>query len=346
MSQHVVHVADYGNPAPGSFVPAVLALANELHQRGDRCSLIAPDVPGAVWHDEARAGLDSFATASGRLDLFRQVLSAAPDVLHVHFVGWSLPATLAAYARGARVIWHLHSAMRDDRTQFQTMRQIAKYRWFGAGVRTFVTVSELLREAIVRLGVAASRTAVVRNGVDTAHFRPPSADERRNARDRFGIGEGERVLLYFGRDIEVKGGDILWQALDRQRVVLLGVGLPERAIAEFSARVRTIALPFAGDAAPLYWAADTLVMPSRREGAPYAMLEALCTGLPVIASDIPAIAEIAHGEASVILVPNLPEALSCALRDTAEGRSSVLAGTRARFGLDRWVGEIADLYAA
>jgi glycosyltransferase involved in cell wall biosynthesis len=89
-----------------------------------------------------------------------------------------------------------------------------------------------------------------------------------------------------------------------------------------------------------------LVMPSRREGAPYTMLEALCCGLPVVASNIAAIAEIAAGTPGVTLVPNDPRALAAALSASKRRDVNDADGARRRFGLDRWVKEVAGLYAA
>jgi glycosyltransferase involved in cell wall biosynthesis len=344
--KHVVHVADYGNPAAGSFIPALFALARRLHDRGQRCSFISRHVEGAVWHDSARENFDGFATASNRFELYRKLWRSAPDLVHVHFSGWAVPATLAGYLRGVRVIWHLHSAMGEARLGIRRALRSAKYALFGGGVHRFVTVSEALRSSLVRLGAPQERTALIRNAVDARHFRPPTLQERRDARAALGIATGARTLLYFGRDIEIKGADILWQSLaGASNVVLIAVGVPEAALREFRSRVPTVAVTFAPDTAPLYWAADTLVMPSRREGAPYTLLEALCCGVPVIASDIPALAEIARDEPLATLVPNDAVALARAIAaPCAELPAAAEAATR--FGLERWVREVSELYAA
>ena len=345
MSRHVVHVADYGNPAAGSFIPALFALARRLHERDDRCSLISREVPGAVWHRDARRNFDTFSTVSSRIELYRLLLRARPDVVHVHFNGWAIPATLAGYVRGVQVIWHLHSAMDRAPSGMRRALRTAKYRWLGRTVDRFVTVSEELRSAIVASGAPLERTALIRNAVDSAHFHPPTAEQRHHARTALEIGDGEHALLYFGRDVAIKGGDILWKALTRARdVVLIAVGAPPEALAEFRSRVRTISVPFVADTAPLYWSADAIVMPSRREGAPYTLLEALCCGLPVIASDIAPLAEIGRGEPLVTLVRNEPEALALAIDNLPRVRPA--GDESARFGLERWVREVSELYAA
>lgn len=308
--------------------------------------MIVKNVDRAVWHDRARSALDAFAPVSSKSDVFRLVYQAAPDIVHVHFTGWCLPATLAAYARGARVIWHLHSGM-DRVGQLRRLAQRGKYGWFGAGVHRFVTVSDALRHRVVDLGVAEERTLLLRNGVDTARFRPPNAQERQRARESLGITPGERVALFFGRDIAVKGADILWRALDHApKLTLLSVGAPSRALAEFGARVRSIGLPLVTDTVPLYWASDVLVMPSRREAAPYTMLEAVASGLPVIASDIAPLAEIAAEARSVSLIENEPQSLGNALAQPPYRSAADIAAARNRFGLERWVREMRSLYAA
>jgi glycosyltransferase involved in cell wall biosynthesis len=342
---HVVHVADYGNPAPGSFVPSILAVADDLHRRAGRCSLVSKRVSNAVWYDRARRDLDGFAAASSPREVLDFLWRAQPDVIHVHFVGWALPATLAGYLRGTRVIWHLHSAMRDGGGTVRRLRQAAKYRWFGAGVHRFAVVSDALRAAMEDLGIARDRITLIRNAVDTQHFHPPTAAERQAARAQFGIAERERVLLFFGRDVDVKGADILWRALDdKPDTTVLAVGLPPAATAEFAKRVRTVTVPFAEDTAPLYWAADTLAMPSRREGTPFTMLEAFSTGLPIVASDIPALSEIVNYGLRATLVSNEPSAIRRALESAPLQRYEETAPARARFGLRRWVDEVTGLY--
>lgn len=347
MSQHVLHVADYGNRAPGSFVPAIVALSKELRAAGDRCSLLVRAVEGAVWHSDAAAALDSFATASTPREVFEGVWRAGADVVHVHFAGWALPATAAAYARGGRVIWHLHSSMESGAGPLRLAARAGKYALFGAGVHRFVAVSDTLRRATIAMGVAPARTTVLRNAVDTQRFRPPSPAERANARAALGIAPDERVVLFFGRDVAIKGADLLWNALDNAPpLTVLAVGLPPSAAAEFRKRVRTIELPFVADTAPLYWAADLLALPSRREAAPYTLLEALCAGLPAVASEIAPLAEIARETSGVRLVRSDPATLARALREPFAYAPAQVETARVRFGLERWVGEMRSLYAA
>jgi glycosyltransferase involved in cell wall biosynthesis len=65
----------------------------------------------------------------------------------------------------------------------------------------------------------------------------------------------------------------------------------------------------------LYYGAGAFVFPSLAEGFGLPVMEALAVGLPVIASDLPALVEIAGGHATFV-TPASVEALACALEQT------------------------------
>jgi glycosyltransferase involved in cell wall biosynthesis len=121
-----------------------------------------------------------------------------------------------------------------------------------------------------------------------------TADERTAFRAALDVDETSRALLHFGRDWHVKGGDLFLDALAQLRAEgrpvlgLINQG-GERARTEADARglageVRTIELD--PDVRRQYGAADVLVAPSRGEGMPFTVVECLCSGTPVVASDL------------------------------------------------------------
>jgi glycosyltransferase involved in cell wall biosynthesis len=105
------------------------------------------------------------------------------------------------------------------------------------------------------------------------------------------------VILHFGWDWRRKGGDLLLGAIAalRQRMEighLVALTVADGDIVAQTARSLGIAdhvraLPPTDDVAALYAAADLFAAPSRSEGHPFAVAEALSSGLPVIASPIP-----------------------------------------------------------
>ena len=171
-------------------------------------------------------------------------------------------------------------------------------------------------EAIARLSVRfASRTVtvspfvdtspgldrfgIIENGVDTDFFQH-SPEGRAALRADLGLGDGI-VFVFAGRWTTSKGLDVLLKAAGskelgqrRFKLMLLGEptpdepGLLERSMHQFSepSRVVRVGAVF-DDLADYLSAGDVLVAPSRYEGMPLSVLEAMAVGLPVLASDIP-----------------------------------------------------------
>jgi len=145
----------------------------------------------------------------------------------------------------------------------------------------------------------SNRLTVIENGVDTGVFSR-SMEGRRKIRARLGLGI-ETTFVYAGRWTSTKGVDFLLDAADSDlldgrpfKLVLLGEVTPDEP--DFLRdRMRSVANPtrivFVGsvtDELPEYLSAgDLFVAPSPFEGMPLAFLEAMATGLPALASDIP-----------------------------------------------------------
>src|SRR5262249_54766208 len=176
-----------------------------------------------------------------------------------------------------------------------------------------------LVERICALGFPAARSRVIPYGVDTARFSPDRG-RGRAWRERLGIGDGAPVLLGVGRMAAKKGFDVLAQALPALlgavpglHVVLAGGGdlLPELAAATAPWRER-VHLPGAvlRDTLPdLFRTADLFVLPALHDregnvdGLPNVILEAMASGLPVVASGISGIPLAVADREHRLLVP-------------------------------------------
>lgn len=347
MARSIVHTANYETRVPGGFVRALRELAERSRERHEDFSLIVPAIAGgAAWHEELRAGAVSVRTVRSEFDLARAVAACAPDVLHVHFSRYLVCATAAVLARTTRVFWHLHSGMLPvRRASARWMARSAKYALLGARTRAMIAVSSELRDALVASGVPNRKIAVLPNGVDDAFFRVPSPAQRAAERERLQIGQDERVLLFFGRDAWVKGADVLEAALrTAPRSTVLCVASPPSVVDRLQSAARTISVGTVEDVRALYWAADALVMPSRIEGSPLALLEARCCGLPVVASRIASIEETARLVPPVTLVePQNAAALAQALRRLPPAQP-LTAAQREAVSLVRWSKRIMALY--
>jgi glycosyltransferase involved in cell wall biosynthesis len=203
-----------------------------------------------------------------------------------------------------------------------------------------VSVSEALAEKVSQLGVPRERIVVQHNGVDGGVFAP---GDRREARVGLGLPPDRRLVGYVGRLSQEKGPDVLVEAMSELArldpladAALIGAGPLEPAL-----RARIEALGLAGrvrlvghrghDELPRWLRAfDVLCLPSRREGCPNVILEALASGRPVVAAQVGGVPELLRKD-NGLLVPaerpgELAEALAAALArawDPAALRESV-----------------------
>jgi L-malate glycosyltransferase len=193
----------------------------------------------------------------------------------------------------------------------------------------FVVNSHAMADEIVGLVPRLrGRLSVVPNGL---LWNEPAEREKADAvgfRAEHGAG-AEFVLLAVGRIARAKGTDVLIEALEmtddkalRQSMVLwIGAHVDERLADAVQSRVaagrlsdRVRFLPVTDDLRSAYLAADALVLPSRREGLPNVLLEALAHGIPAIATDVGDSRRIVEGSQSGWVVPaEDPSALARAI---------------------------------
>lgn len=194
-------------------------------------------------------------------------------------------------------------------------------QWALSRADRVVTVSGALRERVIDLGVAPERVVVQHNGVDGQRF---TLCDKNQARASLGIDTDRPTICYVGRLGEEKGIDILIEALAilKQkgrgdiRLYLVGHGKEEEALRAQAARTGVEDMVvFCGmqlhSAVPNWIAAcDVLCLPSRREGCPNVVLEALASGRPVVAAGVGGVPEILAQSSGEIVEPENPAALA------------------------------------
>lgn len=200
---------------------------------------------------------------------------------------------------------------------------LATERLLGRVTRRMIHVSASERDEGRGLRVIApARQAVVPNGIDPARFARPAGGAALRA--ELGIPAGARVVGSVGLLNDAKGHDILVDAAALLpadvHVLVVGHGEREGALRERAARLGLDArLHLAGwrdEVSAAHSAMDVFALPSRWEGLPYSLLEALAAGLPAVASDVNGSRDILAGEPPCgLLVPREdPPALAAALR--------------------------------
>jgi len=170
-----------------------------------------------------------------------------------------------------------------------------------------ISVCEAGAPRLIKNGVCRKRIIVIHNAVDPQLWRPCAdyGDIRAGTRQAYGIGDDEIVFLCASRFAHDKGHKFLIESLAelkemhgvRQlRVLLAGDGPLEadaRARVEASGLSGTVHfIGYVSDIKSMFYAADVYVNPSEHEALSFLILEALASGLPVIATDMGGNSEI------------------------------------------------------
>jgi len=161
-----------------------------------------------------------------------------------------------------------------------------------------VAVSRGVGEEVRRHYPAIANTVVViPNGVDSERFSP-SPDGRAVTRSKLGLANDALVALFVGGDWERKGLALAIEALaltPRWLLLVAGSG-DQKHYAESAERSgvgeRTYFLGQVADTAPLFQAADVLVLPTAYEADPLVAIEAAATGLAVLATPVSGIVDL------------------------------------------------------
>jgi glycosyltransferase involved in cell wall biosynthesis len=204
----------------------------------------------------------------------------------------------------------------------------------------YVAVAEALAESLGAEGIAPERIAVVPPGIERARFAAGSADAGRGA---IGAPPHALVALVPARLDPMKGHADLIAAAARLAdrwptlvIALAGDG-PMRAPLEALAAATGLAgrIRFLGvraDMADLLAACDLVVLPSRVEGMPAALIEAASAGRAVVATAVGGVPElVADGRTGWLVPPRDPAALAAALEDAlSDPAERARRGTSAR----------------
>ncbi|OJW28115.1 MAG: glycosyltransferase family 1 protein [Rhodospirillales bacterium 69-11] len=270
--------------------------------------------------------------------LVRLFRAERPDMVHAHMPISGFLARMAAWWAGVPHIaytghgfWFNFPGSRPRQAVGLLMELIA-----GRVTRTFLTVSEAEARDARRLWIHRGAVAV-RNGRDPTRFRPDPA-ARARVRAELGTPEERVVILAVSRLVWHKGYPELAAAIPKLPDVelwVVGERLDSDRGPDMAALLRNAGLGdrlkllgYREDVPALMAAADVFTLPSHFEGLPMSVIEAMLTGLPVVATDVRGPAEqVMPGETGLLVPPADAAALADAL-----GRLARDPDLRARMG--------------
>lgn len=366
----VIHVTDYGSPYPGAFMPMLRTALTRIRARGWEPLVTLPPrarTRSREWLPQLQAEHGDelrFAPDVPRRKLgawLQEVVDSrpGPTILHSHMTTYDLAVADVARRRDdVKAIWHFHTVLSEDLRAH--VRNRLRFALASRYVERMLCAGPGLVEAICARGAPRSKVIHFPNGLDTTRFPAEvGADERTTARAALGVPLEATILLHFSRNWRLKGGDLFLEALrllgDRDDLValLLRGGDDARAeIARHGLGDRALVLENVPDVCQLYAASNLMMATSRGEGEPLAVLEALASGLGVVATDIPGHSALSNGPPGLRISPLTAEGIAetaTALldRDPELARREGVAAhewVRAERGLQAWGDRLIALY--
>ena len=260
------------------------------------------------------------------------------DVFHCHNVHTS-PLIGAALAGVPVRIWSklAMSPYYEQGIEPTGIHRLALSTRVSSGLsHRVLAISTAVAEELVGSGTPTDKIITTPVDVDVRRFANASAD---GVRRRLGLDDSDTLICTVGHAVPVKGWDILLPAFaevakrdDSLRLLLIGstTGSSEihtaAALAEMAAKLgiekRVMFLGMRSDVPELLHACDLFILPSRSEGQPAALVEAMAAGLPCIGARVGGITDVIQDGDNGLLferedVDGLAECVSRLLNDGA-----------------------------
>lgn len=275
------------------------------------------------------------------------------DAAHSHEFAFAIYGAWAARLAGVGHVITMHGgryyAKRATRRVAMRVASESSHRLVG--------VSETVqRHLAADLRMSPSRISVIENGI------PAPEIVQSTIRQELGLDADHCLVLAVGNLYPVKGHDVLLRALAllpaAVHVAIAGRGDEEPSLRALAASLRVEHrvhfLGLRGDVGNLLAGCDIFCQPSRSEGLPLAVLEAMFAGRAIVTSHVGGMPDaLGHGEAGLTVAPEDPAALAAALvRLASDAQERARLGGRGearaneRFTVDGMTSRYVELYRA
>ncbi len=353
---HVVHVAP--GLGPGGMELAMVRVVNALTQAGMRHTIVC--LKGdPILRDRLDPAVEIHCLRAGSHEpllpwrLRKLISSTRPTVIHAR--NWSAwPDVALARMTILPAVPLIFSFHGRDRSGPMPLRRRLAFWLLGRATPCLLTVSAASKEFLVRhVRWPADRVRVIPNGVDTAVFKQRTAGRDR-PRAIVGSVGGLRGVKNYPLLIRACA-DLLKNRLDLE-LRIAGDGPEMGRLVELSKSLgvadRVRLLGHVPDVPAFLADLDVFCLPSDSEQNPNALLEAMATGLPCVATRVGAVPELFDsGRCGLIVQPGNRRALAEAIRkllSKKQLRRDLGASSRRRvcqrYNLERMVAGYADLY--
>jgi len=370
--RHIVHVTGMISLKYGGFERFILSVARECAARGYHFSCIWEKEPTSAQFraDLAATGADSIVIPSNKrrirfiLQLALWLRKEHCDVIHTHFNPAAILAlTAAKLVRVPLTFCTLHSGLPPQEIGSLKLRNKLSVKIRQVLSNKVLAVSATVRKQYEQhLGLSKDKSMVHYIGVPDVISR----HNREQMRHEFKLDNDELVVLCVAFHDSVKGVDVLLYAFkillkkfSNLRLVQVGGSLNINDTIRLKQLAESIGVEnkiiWTGqrnDVIDIMQCADVYCQPSRSEGLPFTILEAMYSGLAVVATRVGGIPEVvSNNETGLLVEPESPESLAEALGELLGNKEKRLAMGQSgkkiveqEFLIEKQTGFLVDMY--
>ncbi len=292
------------------------------------------------------------------LELIVLIKQLRPDIIHLNSSKAGVLGSLAGFLTRVKIVYTAHGfVFNEPLSKWKRMLYVVLERFGNAFRHHTITVSEADKTSALKYHIASpSQITTINNGILELLFIPRSQARAQLAlpADQFAFGSIANFYPTKGLDVLINACSLLGkELLQKISVIIIGDGPKRHALLtliekhDLSETVKLVG--HIQKASTLLKGFDAFILPSRKEGFPYAILEALQAGLPIITTNTGGIPE-ALGTAGILVPPDATTQLADAMEIIAT-RSSIreeltkkALAQRKRFSLDQCLEKTKHIY--
>lgn len=267
-----------------------------------------------------RRGIKPLSDLLCLFELFRLFKKTKPDIVHLNSSKAGFIGSIAGKLAGVKVVYSARGfVFNEDRGRLIKKVFLLLEKFASRFRNLIITVSDFDRKAALAANlIAPERIVTVHNAINPVQFLNPDI-----AKNELGLPRDKKLLVTIANLYPNKGLDILIESLSllpaetlsQIFLAIMGSGPEEFNLKQqteslgFSKKIKFFNLP---NAAAYLKAFDLFILPSRKEGFPLTLLEAMRAGLPIIATNVGGNPE-AIGKAGILIDPGQPKILADAI---------------------------------
>lgn len=295
--------------------------------------------------------------------LTRRLRTLEPTIVHTHTAKAGAIGRTAAKLAGTPIVVHTFHGHVFDGYFHPAKAQafIAAERALARGTDVILSLSEQQRfDLAYKYRIApVEKIRVMPLGLELDRFLSVNRRQRGELRRSLGLSDQAKLVMTVGRLVPIKRFDLLIQAFQEVLVAHpdAHLAIAGDGAAEERAKLLALARPLGGrvhflgwrrDLERLYTDADLLALTSDNEGTPVTVLEALSSGLSVVATRVGGVEDVVTPDLGTLVAPGDTKAIARALIDRLRAPTELAEGVRreiaTRYSHRRLIADMATLY--